>query len=92
MEKPLIQPFDPRFTLAMYYYYLDQQMTTAHHDSSSSSSGNSITVPFNWYDWVDMSVLNKYLLAPNKDKPDCSILDAHEDARKIETEKKKMEN
>ena len=38
-----------------------------------------------------MSVLNKYLLAPNKDKPDCSILDAHEDARKIETEKKKME-
>lgn len=91
VEKPLIQPFDPRFTLAMYYYYLDQQMTTAHHDSSSSSSGNSITVPFNWYDWVDMSVLNKYLLAPNKDKPDCSILDAHEDARKIETEKKKME-
>ena len=27
VEKPLIQPFDPRFTLAMYYYYLDQQMT-----------------------------------------------------------------
>ncbi|KAF6071665.1 LicD family protein [Candida albicans] len=76
VEKPLIQPFDPRFTLAMYYYYLDQQMTTAHHDSSSSSSENSITVPFN---------------CSQQDKPDCSILDAHEDARKIETEKKKME-
>lgn len=87
MEKPLIQPFDPRFTLAMYYYYLDQQMTSARSDSSEGS----ITIPSNWYDWVDMSVLNKYLLASNKDKPDCSILDAHEDAKKIETEKKKME-
>ncbi|RCK55584.1 hypothetical protein Cantr_05939 [Candida viswanathii] len=82
-DKPIVSTFDPRFTLGMYYAYINEQMTT--------NPGQEVTIPFNWYDWVDMSVLNKYLVAPNEEKPGCDMLDAREDARKILNKKKKVE-
>ena len=31
------------------------------------NEGETIEIPFNWYDWVDMSVLEKYLIASNNE-------------------------
>lgn len=57
-DKPLIQPFDPRFTLAAYYHWI-----RANPDKP---------VPFHWSDWVDLKDLNKYILLPEKTKPNCT--------------------
>lgn len=67
-DRPEIQPFDPRFTIAIYYHWLKTSLT--------KKPKELVEAPFHWYDWVDLSVLNKYLLAPPTEKPDCSILDA----------------
>ncbi|ODV78221.1 uncharacterized protein CANTADRAFT_299671 [Suhomyces tanzawaensis NRRL Y-17324] len=82
--KPPIQPFDPRFTLAIYYHALKVASRTKHDRVD-------IRLPFNWADWVDLSPLNRYLLAPSKDKPSCSILDARPEERKMNQEKKEKE-
>ncbi|EGW35751.1 uncharacterized protein SPAPADRAFT_53912 [Spathaspora passalidarum NRRL Y-27907] len=82
-EKPLLQPFDPRFTLGLYYYYINEEM-------NRNPLATQIEIPFNWYDWIDMSELNKYLLAPRHQKPNCHILDSDADAHKIEERKKKV--
>ena len=82
-EKPIVNSFDPRFTLGIYYAYIREQMI--------QNEGETIEIPFNWYDWVDMSVLEKYLIASNNEKPDCELLDARDDAKRILTKKKKVE-
>ncbi|KAK6461745.1 regulator of cell wall mannosyl phosphorylation [Scheffersomyces coipomensis] len=58
LMKPLIQPFDPRFTLSVYFKYL-------------SSFTDKEDVPFHWSDWVDLSKLNKFILNPKQ--PDLNI-------------------
>jgi hypothetical protein len=82
-EKPPIQPFDPRFTLGIYFNHLKYNL----------KSGKQLDVPFHWYDWKDLSILNKYLLVPESQKPDCSILDARpaEERQIAKDEKKKQE-
>ncbi|KAL7663616.1 Protein MNN4 [[Candida] zeylanoides] len=60
--KPPVQPFDPRFTLGVYLSYIVQ----THKDGQMGS------IPFNWHDWVDLSVLNQYRLAAVK--PTCEEL------------------
>ncbi|EMG47039.1 Positive regulator of mannosylphosphate transferase, putative, partial [Candida maltosa Xu316] len=85
-SKPVISSFDPRFTLGLYYNYINTQLS-----QSKGKKDDLVEVPFNWYDWVDMSVLDKYLIASKNEKPDCSFLDAREDARKIETKNKKIQ-
>ncbi|ODV64591.1 hypothetical protein HYPBUDRAFT_13872, partial [Hyphopichia burtonii NRRL Y-1933] len=67
-ENPDLQPFDPRFTIGMYYYYIQKEY--------QKNPNKIVEAPFHWYDWVDMSSLNKYLLASTLEKPDCSILDS----------------
>ncbi|KAK6455273.1 LicD family-domain-containing protein [Scheffersomyces xylosifermentans] len=79
-NKPAIQPFDPRFTLAMYYHHI--------RTSIEKNPKEKVEIPFNWYDWVDLSILNKYILAPTALKPNCSILDARPDEEKINKQKK----
>lgn len=66
IDKPPIQPFDPRFTLGMYFYYLEQQF----------KKSSNVTIPFHWYDWKDMSILNRHLLAPEHQQLDCSFLNS----------------
>ncbi|KAI5954986.1 MNN4 [Candida jiufengensis] len=84
-SKPELQPFDPRFTLSMYYYYINQQLSQNKQNEKSSKPSslsrriqntNNIKIPFNWYDWIDMSILDNYILAPDELKPDCEILNA----------------
>ncbi|CAI5759381.1 unnamed protein product [Candida verbasci] len=78
-SKPITQPFDPRFTLGIYYHYLNQQLKI----------NSNVVVPFNWYDWVDLSDLNKHILAPISQKANCSILDARWDNHVYVKEKEK---
>ncbi|CCE72745.1 Piso0_000339 [Millerozyma farinosa CBS 7064] len=59
-EKPLIQAYDPRFTLSLYL----NKIATSPNDP----------VEFNWADWVDMSILNQFVFAPQDQKSNCKDL------------------
>lgn len=59
-KKPKIQPFDPRFTLSIYLEWIRE------------NPGKP--VPFHWSDWVDLSLLYKYILSPQKSKESCQGL------------------
>lgn len=64
-KKPLIQPFDPRLTLAVYYNYIE----------TNKDNGNDLKLPFHWSDWVDFSKLHKYILNPSKTDLCSSLFD-----------------
>lgn len=51
-----IQVFDPRFTLGIYIYHVGQK------------EGD---LPFNWYDWVDLTMLNKMIVSPPERSGSC---------------------
>lgn len=57
-EKPPIQPFDPRVTIAIYLLKAQDNPDEA--------------VKFHWLDWVDISNLNSLILTPSK--PSCDEL------------------
>lgn len=82
-DKPPILPFDIRFTLGMYYHHIRSQ--------SKKNPKKIVSAPFHWYDWVDLSILNQYLLAPAKEKPTCALLDARMDEIKVFQEKDKKQ-
>lgn len=54
---PPVQPFDPRFTIAVYLQWV------------LANPGKA--VPFHWLDWVDLSELDKYILVPHANKSSC---------------------
>lgn len=56
---PSIQVFDPRLTLGVYLYNMKFNKK----------------LPFHWYDWVDLSVLNQHILSPEAKKPTCDVFD-----------------
>lgn len=63
-EKPDIQPFDPRLTIGIYYEHMLEQLV----------NGETLSAPFHWADWVDLSVLNEHFLLSETDH--CSLVDA----------------
>ncbi|EDK47529.1 hypothetical protein LELG_05710 [Lodderomyces elongisporus NRRL YB-4239] len=88
--KPEVQPFDSRFTLAMYYNYINKVLLskktetsgiseTRSETSETSEPSDRISVPSNWIDWKDLSSLYPYILALELDKLLCSDLDSHND-------------
>lgn len=94
LKKPLIQPFDPRFTLAMYYEAMLKQFQAKGYKSNEKNrrlSDADAELPFHWEDWVDMSILNKYILNPMD--LGCLPLDVTKEVEKKvkEDEKKKQE-
>lgn len=58
--KPVIQPFDPRFTLGVYLKWIKD------HPKEP--------LPFHWSDWVDLTKLHKYMLANTDSKISCKEL------------------
>lgn len=54
---PPVQPFDPRFTIAIYLQWV------------LANPGKA--VPFHWLDWSDLSELDKYILVPRANKSSC---------------------
>lgn len=60
LPRPVVQPFDPRFTLAVYLRWLQQNM--------------GLAMPFHWLDWVDTAKLDRYFLLSRGDRPLCAQL------------------
>lgn len=58
--KPVIQPYDMRFTLGVYLKWIKD------HPNEP--------IRFHWSDWVDLSKLNKYVLPSAKSKTSCEEL------------------
>ncbi|KAI5957600.1 hypothetical protein KGF57_003294 [Candida theae] len=59
---PFVPKFDPRLTLGAYYQYIAR---TATHTGPSNSE--NLALPFHWSDWVDLSILEKYVIAENNE-------------------------
>ncbi|KAI5964819.1 uncharacterized protein KGF55_001889 [Candida pseudojiufengensis] len=51
--KPKISKFDPRLTIGIYYNFII---------NSNIQNLIDISVPFHWSDWVDLSILNKFIM------------------------------
>ncbi|KAG7191611.1 uncharacterized protein KQ657_003006 [Scheffersomyces spartinae] len=83
-SRPPIQPFDPRFTLGIYIHHIQQQLDRDPH--------GIVKLPFHWYDWLDMSVLNKYLLSIPGERPDCSMFDSRVAEEEHERKKYKKDH
>lgn len=60
MSKPIVQPFDARFTLAVYLAWITANPNTP--------------APFHWSDWINLLDLNTYILLPSDLKPSCNEL------------------
>lgn len=74
VEKPIIQPFDPRFTLAVYLEWIRE------HPKDP--------LPFHWSDWVDFTKLHKYILPQPDSKISCKeLFDISGNAEMVENSK-----
>ncbi|KAI5950272.1 hypothetical protein KGF54_005229 [Candida jiufengensis] len=54
--------YDPRFTLTMYLHELKLQYQQRQINSLDQPQQHPITLPFNWVDWMDLTLLNKDIL------------------------------
>ena len=76
LEQPstvLVHKFDPRLTFGAYYQYIARSTVPL---TASKSTDSHLELPFHWSDWVDLSVVDKYIISdtshPNTDL--CSTL------------------
>lgn len=74
-SRPQLQPFDPRFTLGIYINHIRRTL--------EKNPKAPVHVSFHWYDWVDLSVLNKYLLASSSENSSCALLDSRPEEERI---------
>ncbi|ODQ77786.1 hypothetical protein BABINDRAFT_168747 [Babjeviella inositovora NRRL Y-12698] len=73
-KNPIMQSYDPRFTLGIYLHYINKQLLSPQRKRGSAFSqrkGPEITIPFHWLEWVDLSALGDYLSLPLEKKPTC---------------------
>ncbi|CUM46561.1 uncharacterized protein AC631_02015 [Debaryomyces fabryi] len=56
--------YDPRLTLSLYINYIK-------HNSGQEVSKEDLKVPFDWADWVDLTLLNEDLAQPLADRKNC---------------------
>lgn len=64
---PRTQPFDPRFTIAIYLSSLRHQRL--------ASPDKLPRVPFHWGDWKDLSYLDEYIYRAPSNRTTCAIMD-----------------
>lgn len=55
---PLVTNYDIRFTLAVYFRHIRAQI-------EGGEPPAEVAVPFHWYDWVDITAVNKHVLFHN---------------------------
>ncbi|KAG7884308.1 hypothetical protein KL938_002180 [Ogataea parapolymorpha] len=60
--------YDPRITMSVYLSHIRRQLL---EQGSGNAALARIAVPFSWQDWVDLSVLNRYLELPEDQRPTC---------------------
>ncbi|ONH67775.1 Protein MNN4 [Cyberlindnera fabianii] len=66
-EKPMVYDYDPRLTNAVFLHQITKQFQRL-------GDVTQIELPFSWYDWSDLSVLNGYIELPPSDKPGCDYV------------------
>lgn len=57
--------YDPRLTLSLYINYIK-------HNSKGQENEKTLELPFNWADWVDLSMLNEDLSKSINERRDCN--------------------
>ncbi|KAG7821198.1 hypothetical protein KL928_001282 [Ogataea angusta] len=60
--------YDPRITMSVYLSHIRKQLL---EQGGGNAALAKIAVPFSWQDWVDLSVLNRYLELPEDQRPTC---------------------
>ncbi|RLV88922.1 Uncharacterized protein JA1_005437 [Spathaspora sp. JA1] len=68
--------YDPRFTISMYLNeihrrYVKLSGTTKKKQKVDANKLEPISLPFNWVDWMDMSILNQDLSKPLAERINC---------------------
>lgn len=58
--------YDPRLVTAVYYDALSAEI-------SAGTAVPAIAVPFSWYDWSDLSLLNGLIDLEQREKPECAF-------------------
>lgn len=66
-KRPEFQPFDPRWTLALYYNYIRRE--------AKRHPKKIVDAPFHWSDWVDMGLLNHIIFDSSNTTKSCNYLD-----------------
>lgn len=64
-KTPLIDPYDPRFTINSYLNHIYNKLDLGE---------SKLTIPFHWGDWVDMDVLHKHIFNKEKDFDYCKTI------------------
>lgn len=65
--------YDPRFTLSVYIDEIKSQLLNK-NPNNEKSKDHTISVPFAWSDWVDITMLNEELSKPIDERYDCEWL------------------
>lgn len=60
--------YDPRLPMSVYLDHINE------HFDEITSEGSQFELPFNWYDWADLSSLNDFIDMEPEEKLDCSFV------------------
>ncbi|CAK9439957.1 uncharacterized protein LODBEIA_P40570 [Lodderomyces beijingensis] len=66
--------YDPRFTLSVYLHELKIQYLAHGRTVDLNKLDTPITLPFNWYDWIDLTILNENIRMPPEARPNCQSI------------------
>jgi hypothetical protein len=66
-SKPKVYAYDPRLTNSVFMQYIMDLI-------QEESDPLSIKVPFSWYDWADLTILNGFIRLQPEDKPTCDYV------------------
>jgi hypothetical protein len=66
-SKPKVYAYDPRLTNSVFMQYIIDQI-------QETSDPLSINVPFSWYDWTDLTILDGFIRLHPEDKPTCDYV------------------
>lgn len=64
-QLPIVNNYDIRFTLSVYFNYIKHKLDDLNNNENKDSPSFDIDLPFHWYDWVDITALNKYIIFHN---------------------------
>lgn len=75
-SKPLLYPFDPRFTINSYlnYIYNEFKSTKSDFNDEFNSTDAYPSLPFHWSDWIDLKILHEHILYGKKPENYCKTL------------------
>ena len=75
--------YDPRFTLSMYLHELKVQYLANARTVDLNEISQPIKLPFDWVDWMDLTLLNEQLREPPEVRPNCQSIRENTDAKQV---------